>query len=235
MLVPLILAVLAASPAAALKPASCLHPATGSAPTSLDALRACQAKARAAAIAAAANKGTPLTSAQLDQFDDAQRAEARKFFSQPQIVANGGPETPDSKAATTSNPSGKLGGAAPADLARLDSKSQDPISSLATRLHAAAGDGSGGITPAMAADIQSTLMKTQGSISPDMQSLLDSVAHDGGKLTPDTMKKLQDAGREAKGQGLDLGIDPKVEDQLLNHDFESDKPAFKAAQPPDSM
>jgi hypothetical protein len=235
MLIPALLVVLAASPAFALKPASCLHPAKGSAPTSLDDLRACQAKTRAAVVAAAENKGAPLTPAQLDAIDDYQRAEARKFFAQPQIVATGSPAPAATAAASASGAPGKLGGATPADLSRADPKSRDAISGLQTRLQAAAGDGSNGVTPAMAADIQSTLLKTQGSISPDMQSLLDSVSHDGGKLTPETMKKLQGAGQDAKSQGLDLNIDPGVEKELLNHDFGSDKPAFNAAQPPGSM
>ena len=231
MLIPALLLALTAVPAAALKPASCLHPASGSAPSNLDALRACQAKTRAAAVSAAANKGTPLTADQLDQLDDAQRAEARKFFAQPQIVVNGGP----APSGSASGQAGKLGGVAPADLSRADSQSRAAVAGLQTRLQAAAGDGSAGVTPAMAADIQSTLLQSQGSVSPDMQSLLDSVSHDGAKLTPDTMKKLQGAGQSAKGQGLDLNIDPDAEKQLLNHDFESDKPAFEAAQPPGSM
>jgi hypothetical protein len=220
MLVPALLVVLAAVPASALKPASCLSPASGTAPGDLDSFRACQAKARAAAVASAANNGAPLTPAQLDRFDDLQRAEARKFFAKPALVPTSG---------------GKLGGNSAANLSRVDPKTGAAISGLQARLQASAGDGSGGVSPAMAGDIQSTLQQTQGSVSPDMQNLLDAVSHDGGKLTPGTMKLLQGAGQEAKGQGLDLGIDPGVEKQLLNHDFNSDKPAFDAAQPPGSM
>jgi hypothetical protein len=58
-----------------------------------------------------------------------------------------------------------------------------------------------------------------------MKDLLDSVVRDGGKLKADTMKKLQNAGREAKGQGLDLNIDKNTEKDLLEHDFDSDKNA----------
>ena len=35
---------------------------------------------------------------------------------------------------------------------------------------------------------------------------------------PETMKKLQGAGKEAKASGLDLNIDPKIEKQLLERD-----------------
>ena len=63
----------------------------------------------------------------------------------------------------------------------------------------------------------------QGFISPDMKDLLDSVVRDGGKLTPETMKKLQGAGKAAKGAGLDLNIDKGTEKDLLEHDFDKDK------------
>ena len=58
-----------------------------------------------------------------------------------------------------------------------------------------------------------------------MQALLDAVTKDGGKLTPATMKLLQNAGREAKSEGLNLNIDKATEKELLEHDIDSDKPA----------
>ena len=234
MMLPALLLALTASPALALKPASCLHVSSGTAPASLDELRDCQDKARAAAVAAAAVKGTPLTAAQLDQIDDFQRAEARKFLSQPQNVVTG-PTESTSKPAAAGGSSGKLGGVAPADLARVDPASAAAIAGLQARLQKSAGDGKSGVTSAMADDVRATLLQAQGSISPDMQDLLNAVSHDGGNLTPGTMKKLQGAGKAAKGEGLDLDIDPAVEKQLLEHDFDADKPAFDAQQPPDSM
>jgi len=227
-----LLVVLAVAPANAasvkVKPASCLHPASGSPPASLDDLRACQTTARAAVVDAAAAKGTPLTQAQLDKLDDYQRAEARKFFAQPGIVAKGGPEPEaDAPPAPKASPS-KLGGATPSDLARTDGKTADSISDLQARLQAAAGDGSNGITPAMGADILATLMQAQGGLSPDMKSLLDGVTRDGGKLTPETMTKLQGAAAAAKADGLDLNIDPGIEKDLLQSDFSKDKTAAPA-------
>ena len=224
------LVLLAAVPAhaAALKPASCLRATKDApAPKTFEAFRDCQAGTRADLVSAAEAKGKPLTPDQFDQVDDAQRAEARKFLAQPQVVTQGPAEKPASS-------SGKLGGATDADLKRVDPKSGASIAALQERLHAAAGDGKDGITPAMADDIRATLTQAQGSLSPDMKNLLDAVQRDGGKLTPETMKLIQGAARSAKGSGLDLNIDPGAEKDILNHDFEADKPAFNAAQPPAS-
>jgi hypothetical protein len=214
MLLPIILAVLAAPASASVRPSSCIHVSSGTAPTNLDELHACQDRTRAAAVAAAASKGTPLTAPQLDEVDDYQRAEARVFLAKPKIK-------------------GKLGGVASADLGRVDPKSASSIQGLQDRLQAAAGDGKDGITPAMADDIRATLMSAQGGMSPEMKDLLDSVQRDGGKLTPETMKKLQSAGKAAKADGLDLNIDPAIEKMLLQTDFNKDKP--DAAAPPGGM
>lgn len=54
-----------------------------------------------------------------------------------------------------------------------------------------------------------------------------AVERDGGKLTPDTMKELQNGVRAAKGEGLELGIDPKLEKELLERDFDADKTYFQ--------
>lgn len=212
---------------AAVRPASCLHAPSGRAPSSLDELRACQDRTRGDVIAAAENKGTPLTEAQLDKIDDYQRAEARKFLAQPQIVSTGPAET----AGVSAPPKGKLGGATAADLGRLDAKSALSIQGLQGRMQAAAGDGKKGITPAMADDARATLMQAQGSISPDMQDLLNAVQKDGGTLTSGTMKKLQGAGKAAKADGLDLNIGPDAEKQLLDTDFNKEKPAGEASAP----
>jgi hypothetical protein len=216
-----------------LKPASCLRGAkTAPAPKTFEAFRGCQAAARAALVASAESAGKPLTPDQLDQVDEYQRAEARRFLARPGVVASG----PDSSGAAEveSSPNDKLGGVTDADLKRADPKSGASIAALQERLHAAAGDGKDGITPAMADDIRATLSQAQGGLSPEMKNLLDAVQRDGGKLTPDTMKLIQGAGRAAKGAGLNLNIDPNAEKEILNRDFEADKPAFNAAQPPAS-
>lgn len=230
-----LIAVLAAVPSAAasLKPASCLRASKAApAPTTFEAFRDCQAGARQDLVSAAEAKGKPLTADQLDTVDEYQRAEARKFLAQPQIVTKG--SAADSPASAGASASGKLGGVTDGDLKRVDPKSGASIAALQERLHAAAGDGKDGITPAMADDIRATLIQAQGGLSPDMKNLLDAVQRDGGKLTPDTMKLIQGAAKSAKGSGLNLNIDPSTEKEILNHDFEADKPAFNAQNPPAS-
>jgi hypothetical protein len=230
MLLPALLAVLAAAPssAAPVRPASCLRGASGAAPASLDDLRDCQDRVRADAVNAAESKGKPLTAAQLDKLDDFQRAEARKFLSSSQAVI---PDAAPSAKPAASN--GKLGGATGADLAKVDLKSAAAIKGLQGRMQAAAGDGKNGVTPAMADDVRATLTQVQGSVSPDMQELLNSVSKDGGKLTPATMMKLQGAGKDAKASGLDLNIDPGTEKRLLESDFSKD--ATDSNTPPPGM
>ncbi|HXS99346.1 MAG TPA: hypothetical protein VN915_01590 [Elusimicrobiota bacterium] len=229
-----VLAVLPAS-AATLKPASCLKATKfGPAPKTFEDFRDCQAGAREDLVSAAESKGKPLTANQLDQIDETQRAEARKFMAQPKLVTTGPAPDASAPAASGASPNGKLGGVSSSDLKRVDAASGASLAALQERLHAAAGDGKDGITPAMADDIRTTLTQMQGSLSPDMQNLLGALQKDGGKLTPDTMKLIQGAAQSAKGSGLNLNIDPSMEKDILNHDFEADKPAFNAQNPPAS-
>jgi hypothetical protein len=234
MLLPILLALLAAPASASVLPAPCFPVSSGTVPTSLGGLHRCQNKARAAAVAAAASKGTPMTEAQLDELDEFQRAEARKFLAQPGIVTSGKPaRAAGGVSVVTKDGASSPGGATPADLSRADPKSAASIQALQERMRAAAGDGKAGITPAMADDVRATLNAQQGGLSPEMSELLSGVQADGGKLTPGTMKKLQSAGKAAKAEGLDLNIDPSVEKSLLETDFDKEKPA--GASPPPRM
>lgn len=78
------------------------------------------------------------------------------------------------------------------------------------------------LSPEEGAEIRA-LAKRQGFVSPGMRDLIDAVVRDGGELTPETMKKLQKAGRAAKGAGLDLNIDQGTGKALLERDFDADK------------
>lgn len=204
----------------------CVHVSTTAArlryKPDLDSVRDCQEKARAGLIAAAEEKGKPLTYTQIERIDDLQRAEVRDFLANSGTIIDG----------ETKNGRG-LGGITDADLGRVSAEDGGDLKSLEKRLHGAAGDGKDGITPAMGRDIIDTLTKKQGFVSPDMQALIDAVVKDGGKLTPDTMKKLQGASRAAKAAGLNLNIDPGTEKQLLEHDFDKDKesPQLPPADP----
>ena len=228
---PALLVVLAAWPASAAA-RGCLKPM----PATLDELRACQEKRRAEAVRAAQLKGRPLDASAFDALDDRQRAETRRFLARTNFVIEGpAPVGAAPDAAAPRAKAGKLGGATSQDLSRADPKSAAAMAALQARLQGAAGDGSRGVTPAMADDIRATLLQSQGGISPDMKDLLDAVSRDGGKLTPDTMKLLQGAGRAAKDDGLNLNIDPEIEKQLLQHDFEDDKKYYHPESSPGSL
>lgn len=215
MVAPLLLVIALASPASAAKLPDCIHLSTSAARVrwmpDLDAVRDCQEKARETLAAGAAAKGRPLSETELEDLDEQQRAQAREYLAKSGTVIEG-----SSKAGPG------LGGVTDKDLGRVSAEEGTEVSGLEKRLHAAAGDGKEGITPAMGRDMIDSLTKKQGFVSPDMKDLIESVVRDGGKLTPETMKKLQGAGRAAKGAGLDLNIDKGTEKNLLEHDFDKD-------------
>lgn len=216
MLAPVLLFVALAAPASAERLPDCIHVSTTAAKPrfkpDLDSVRECQDRVKQEMIDRAKAKGEPLTYQKIEAIEDDQRAEVRDYLAHSGAVIDG-----------TSKSARSLGGVTTADRAKVSGEDGAAIGGLERRLHAAAGDGKDGITPAMGRDIADTLTKQQGYVSPDMKDLLDSVVRDGGKLTPETMKKLQGAGRAAKGAGLDLNIDKNTEKDLLEHDFDKDK------------
>ena len=210
----LILASLAVPASAADKLPDCIHVSSTSTryQADLDAVRDCQNKTRQKLIEDAAAKGKPLSYQRLERIDDLQRAEVKAYLEKSGTIIDG----------ATKQGRG-LGGVSERDRSRVSPEEGAEIDGLEKRLHAAAGDGSAGITPAMGRDILDSLTRKQGSVSPEMKDLLDSVVRDGGKLSSETMKKLQNAGRAAKSEGLDLGIEKGTEKELLEHDFDKDK------------
>lgn len=211
MVVPLLLTVALAVVASAEQLPDCIHVSSTSVryKADLDAVRDCQDKARQKMVDDAQSKGKPLSYDRLEQIDDQQRAQMREFFARSGTIITG----------TTKSNRG-LGGVTQKDLRRVSADERAEIDDLEKRLHSAAGDGKDGITPSMGRDIIDSLTKKQGSVSADMKDMIDAVVRDGGKLSPETMKKLQGAGRAAKGDGLDLNIDQGTEKELLERDFD---------------
>lgn len=236
---PLLLAAVLALPASAARLPDCIHVSSTSVrlQKSLDSVRDCQDRVRQEMIDAAQMRGAQVPAAKLDALDEHHRAEVRKYLAQSGEVlegdsvrldaAGGGSAAGGERLPAHAKP-GQLGGLTAAALAKVSPGDAAALTALQKRLHAAAGDGSSGVTPGMARDMLDTIQSRQGFVSGDMKALLDAVVKDGGKLTPETMKLLQNAGRAAKGAGLPLNIDPAMEKPLLEHDFDQDKDAPKA-------
>jgi len=95
------------------------------------------------------------------------------------------------------------------------------MDSLKHSLWEKSDEGRKGITPEMAQDIVNAIKDQQGSVSPEMTRLLESLQKDGATLSKDTFRQLQDAARKAKGAGLDLGVKPEIEQSLLQDQDET--------------
>lgn len=182
-------------------------------PQTLTALVDCQKGRLDAATAAyrAKHKADPPPEL-VDSWQDRQRAAVSDYLNRhPNRASLDRPNDapPEDEAA-------KDKGAKPDDAPKNDNGGQAGMDDLNRRLRAESDGGKKGVTPEMAQQVRDYLKKNQGSVSPDMQRLLESVSKDGVKLTPDTMGQLQGAAKQAKGQGLDLNTDKNTEDFLLN-------------------
>ncbi|MBI5596267.1 MAG: hypothetical protein HY928_09300 [Elusimicrobia bacterium] len=107
--------------------------------------------------------------------------------------------------------------AAAANAERLPEKDRAEFQGLNEELWNMSGDGQLGVTSDMAKTIVGYLTKQQGGVSAEMADLLGSLEKDGAKLSHASMRKLKKAARDAKGEGLDLGIeDPSTEQWMLD-------------------
>jgi hypothetical protein len=110
----------------------------------------------------------------------------------------------------------------------LDPKQAKSVEDLKESLQKMSDGGKQGVTPDMAQKINDYLQQNQGSVSPDMQNLLNSVQKDGGNLSADTINQLKDASQAAQQNGLNLNVDQKTQDFLNSP---KDPPS---SQPPNS-
>jgi gas vesicle protein len=171
-------------------------------PATLGALMSCQKKKLSEASAAyKAKKGTDASEALVEQWQERQLGEAHEYLNRHPDRA------PAEKAAEKGTAKTEETG---------DSKISDKdMDALGRELKEMSNGGKNGITPEMAQKVNDYLMKNQGSVSPEMQKLLDATQKDGANLTKDTVDQLKDASQKAKGEGLELGVDKKTEDFLL--------------------
>lgn len=166
-------------------------------PASFEALRRCQTAERQAYIDDFYDKkGRLPNEAEVEVLESRQRSDSRSFMTR---------HTASEESAVKAKPEDAEQAAPP----------PAEIEDLKESLENQSDGGKKGITPSMAQDVTRFLNEKQGGVSPDMKSLLEATARDGPNLTDDTMRQLRQAGKAAKGSGLNLGIDPKTEKQLL--------------------
>ncbi len=198
-----------ACPASAKTALTCVSKSGGKykEPATLSALVKCQEGKLTAASAAYRdqNKQDPPAS-MVDGWQDSQRAEVRAYLNR----------HPD-RASLDDGKESQAAAAAPEPESKTGDKGVDD---LGKKLQAESNGGKDGVTPEMSRQINAYLQQRQGSVSPDMQQLLNQVSKDGPNLSADTVGKLQDAARQAHSQGLDLNTDQQTQDFLLK----SDKP-----------
>jgi hypothetical protein len=165
-------------------------------PATWAALRDCQDKALEKFVSAHRD----MSDAEAAKADDFQRAEVQDYLKRhPDRAGDSG------GGGVSVMPSGPPAAAEDPDIAELQ-----------TTLNKEAGDGKNGLTPQMAGQIADFLQKKQGGESQDMQDLLQSLKRDGGNLSDESALRLKRAARDAKQTGLELNIDPKIRDWLLD-------------------
>ncbi|HVE13607.1 MAG TPA: hypothetical protein VNI01_09455, partial [Elusimicrobiota bacterium] len=121
-------------------------------------------------------------------------------------------------------------GATARNAAGLDPGLAAGLQALGESLAADSNGGELGLTPGGADRVLGFLDCAQGGTTPEMRRLLQMLAADGGNLTDPTMKELKGAARAADANGLDLGMDPKLQRWMLDPgtDPASPQPAYPA-------
>lgn len=195
-------------------------------PATLPALVRCQKRARSKHLSGL--KG-PASMEALDRLDDFQRAEVREYLLRhPDRASMEEPEKLPSRSegggdvlipgfgGSREVPPGEKTQPAALNMERLVPEQAADFLQLRESLLRQSPGGAAGVTPAMAQDIIRYLNKQQGGVSVEMRDLLQAVEKDGVKLSHQTMLKLKRAARAAKSEGLNLGIDPSLEKDLLD-------------------
>lgn len=196
-------------------------------PATLDALLDCQARRRGDWIAAYQDEqGSEPPASALDQLDAFQRKEAASYAARhPDRAQAGGDQSPSAGSDGAFAAQQRRTAAAMQDNdQKVDPGTARDLDALNASLASSSRNGTLGITPDGAKSIVDYLSKQQGGVSPDMQALLDSLSHDGGKLSDKSMVELKQAARTAKDAGLDLGVDDKLQTWLLDPTTDPEKP-----------
>ncbi|TPW21355.1 MAG: hypothetical protein FD126_768 [Elusimicrobia bacterium] len=189
-------------------------------PRTLGALLRCQARARKGL---AADEATT----------DAQQAEVHAYLTRHPDRADSGDDDGDDSGLKPEVLAQKLRSrqAATANAARLPAGAQVEYTELSEQLWGMSGDGQKGLTPQMAQEIVRYLQKQQGGVSVEMSDLLQTLSKDGSKLSHGSMRKLKKAARDAKGEGLDLGIEDESTERWMLDPTTDPQPGEKGPYP----
>jgi hypothetical protein len=185
-------------------------------PKTLPALLRCQERARAGKAAG-------------EDSLELQRAEVRDYLARhPERASAGEPPAATPAPPRAADPDAGLSPtvkaqkarsrqAVAANAERLPEGDRAAYAELSEGLWTMSGDGEMGLTPDMAKEIAGYLQKQQGGVSAEMSGLLQSLTKDGAKLSHGSVRQLKKAARDAKGEGLDLGVaDEGMERWLLD-------------------
>lgn len=166
-------------------------------PPTLSALLDCQqAKAR------------KVGAADLEWFEDKQREEVRAYLERHPDRASVDVVEPE--------PSDERKESAAGEESEEIRKAKAEAGGLEKSLWSKSDGGKKGVTPEMAKEaLEHIKARQNGRVSPEMLDLLSSLAQDGEKLSDESMGKLRDAAKKAKSSGMNLGLEPEMEQAIL--------------------
>ena len=183
-------------------------------PKTLPALLRCQERARKNLVVDEA-------------FTDAQQAEVRDYLARhPDRASTDAGLKPEVAAQKK-----RSSEAAALNAARLPDAHQEDYQALNEKLWGLSADGQKGLTPEMAKEIVGYLQKQQGGVSVEMSALLQTLSKDGANLSHGSMRQLKKASRDAKAEGLDLGIEDESTERWLLDPATDPKPGEKGPHP----
>lgn len=150
-----------------------------------------------------------------DWFEERQRAEVRDYVARHPDRAT--LQEPGEEAPPRPDPPAELSreieraDSVPADDVKTDTRSLERL--IWKRAEEAPGERLS--SEKSAAALRYIRDNNKGEVGAETVDLLEAMTRDGGRPSEETVRKMRKAALDAKGRGLQLGIDPEVEDDLL--------------------